>query len=840
MNASQIAETLGRSSRGSDGWFVCLAPCHEDHAPSFSVCDDPEKPGKIRTKCFAGCDGKTRAAALKARGLWPTATHRGTGKRSVYQAHKKSRRPLPAMVALVPGEVWQGPRIPSEIRATVCYHYPATGLIVARSPKPGGGKNVWQCHRKADGTIHDGKPPGVSQLPLFLTANSDPTTATGILICEGEKAAMAAAERLPGWSVLTWPGGSNSVEKACWKSLSDKTPGATVHLWPDNDAPGLECMATLGTILNGLGHGVRMVAPIGLPESKNDCADFAGSGSEFLSLIETAQPFAPDDTNTRPALYDSGDFHETEQECLRLIGAMPELFQRDGSLVTVREFATDPAGLRNGHKIDFVTVPDLKSRLAESAIWLRQTADGAKPIHPRKDYCESLLARKQWPATVRPLQGLATLPILRKDGSTHSAAGYDSATGYYLIGGTDWLEPITDPQECLEVLSDLICDFPFNNPCDKSAALLPMLTGAAMHAFEGPTPFHLVEAPRQGAGKTLLCKTAGAVILGREPFPRPFTNPEEMEKSLLGLAVGGAGLVWFDNISGRLGGQSFELALTAGRIAGRVLGLSKDTELALRPVWIGSGNNCEIANLDTARRTVRIRLAAVDRGDDFRPRHSLPTYALETRPRIVAALLGLLRNRLTRRDDSVRPVLASFEPWSDLVCGSLVQAGWPDPLASMAETLNSNSGTLEHRRLIHLVESAGSRMTSAQILQKAKSRGTDLSELATGRDIEPSPGALGRRLAKYLDAPLDDRVIRSTLDRNGLKLWWVEARGLRGSQGSFPPITREKSEKPPLSRNSGPPVETAPASPANPAPGNSDWLPQETNSYLAEPWEDLG
>jgi uncharacterized protein (DUF927 family) len=99
-----------------------------------------------------------------------------------------------------------------------------------------------------------------------------------VVLCEGEKAADAAAELLPNYVSTCWPNGSNSWHKA------DLTPlqGRDVVLWPDNDDSGKTCMATVAEKLREIGAGsVRVVALEVFkrkPVLKNDRAAFAKGG----------------------------------------------------------------------------------------------------------------------------------------------------------------------------------------------------------------------------------------------------------------------------------------------------------------------------------------------------------------------------------------------------------------------------------------------------------------------------------------------------------------------------------------------------------------------------------
>lgn len=93
--------------------------------------------------------------------------------------------------------------------------------------------------------------------PLLRLDELATRAAAPVVLCEGEKAADAAAELLPGYVVTCWPNGTNSWQKADFGPVA----GRHVLLWPDNDAPGLKCMDALAEHLRQLGAAsVRSVA----------------------------------------------------------------------------------------------------------------------------------------------------------------------------------------------------------------------------------------------------------------------------------------------------------------------------------------------------------------------------------------------------------------------------------------------------------------------------------------------------------------------------------------------------------------------------------------------------
>ncbi|MGZ0897943.1 DUF927 domain-containing protein [Pseudomonas putida] len=124
--------------------------------------------------------------------------------------------------------------------------------------------------------------------------------AAPVVLCEGEKAADAAAELWPEHVATCWPNGTNSWQKADFAALV----GRDVLLWPDNDVPGLKCMNALADHLRRLGAAtvqtVALTAFGQLPRMDDGHPTFAPGGewregddaADALSKGWTAQHLA--------------------------------------------------------------------------------------------------------------------------------------------------------------------------------------------------------------------------------------------------------------------------------------------------------------------------------------------------------------------------------------------------------------------------------------------------------------------------------------------------------------------------------------------------------------------
>lgn len=132
--------------------------------------------------------------------------------------------------------------------------------------------------------------------PLYQLDQLATRTEAPVIICEGEKAADAAALLFPDAVASTMLNGAQAPHKTDWKPLK----GRTVWLWPDNDEAGRKCMGAVSDLLSKAGAGeVRHINTavfaadgLELPE-KWDAADAvtAGWNSEAVNALRTQPDF---------------------------------------------------------------------------------------------------------------------------------------------------------------------------------------------------------------------------------------------------------------------------------------------------------------------------------------------------------------------------------------------------------------------------------------------------------------------------------------------------------------------------------------------------------------------
>lgn len=113
------------------------------------------------------------------------------------------------------------------------------------------------------------------------------------LVCEGEKAAEAAASHWPDLVAITPPHGARSPHLADWSAVK----GRRVLVWPDADEPGRAFAANVARL--ALDAGAASVAVVTVPDDFPDGWDLADASPDgwnlerLRGLIDAAEPQTP-------------------------------------------------------------------------------------------------------------------------------------------------------------------------------------------------------------------------------------------------------------------------------------------------------------------------------------------------------------------------------------------------------------------------------------------------------------------------------------------------------------------------------------------------------------------
>lgn len=471
------------------------------------------------------------------------------------------------------------------------------------------------------------------------------------------------------------------------------------------------------------------------------------------------------------------------------------VFQRGGAVVRSGLILDrSPGGeTRSSLRIMDLNEVALREIFGRVAIWLRWDAKKEEevvtscPLEVPRTY----LARGGIGCQLRVLSGVVHAPTLRSNGSILEAAGYDDQSGLLFDPRGVSFPPVPDQpthkqaMDALALLDGLLDEFPFVDPQDRSVALSMILTGLVRRSL--PTaPMHALTAPTPGTGKSYLVDTACMIATGIRGNGEGWRRGDDVENSKVldaALLAGGPVLI-LDNVEGELRGARLAQALTQPEMEVRPLGESRRITASTNTLFVVNGNNLQVA-ADLTRRTLMCRLDAGIELPETRVFRGDPVRAVEQdRGRYVTAGLTCLRAFVFAGRPGKPKPLASYEAWSDLVRGTLLWLGRPDPVGSMDIARENDPRRSEAQAVLsQWGEHVGpARTTAAQVIERANQHMEFREALLAVAGIGGSIS--GQRLGKWLKAQegklVDGLSIRRGTTSHGVATW--ELRGAEAVQ----------------------------------------------------------
>lgn len=339
-------------------------------------------------------------------------------------------------------------------------------------------------------------------------------------------------------------------------------------------------------------------------------------------------------------------------------GKLSGFFLKDGDLVHCVRYGEDGfQPVSNGHE-DFqqvkpVTVDTLVAELTSSYSFGKIDGRTGAPklvLFPRDAAAVAVHAPHNLP-NVKTLRGATTVPVVRLDGSILDQAGYDEPTGLLYepdpgmeqvrVSGAPTAEEMTEARWWID---EVIGGFPFSTPSDQVNYVTFLLTPLLRIALPGPRKLVVLDARQPGTGKTLLAKVSHMIHGGVMRGPLPAEEPELVKDIATILLNTSSPIVTYDNVEGLVRSTVLTSLLTSDRYSGRVLGSNSQLDRVNDRVWSITGNNVAIGG-DLARRCLKVDIDAGIPNPQTRTgfKHNLHQFVPQNRPRIVWALLTLIR-----------------------------------------------------------------------------------------------------------------------------------------------------------------------------------------------------
>jgi bifunctional DNA primase/polymerase-like protein len=329
-----------------------------------------------------------------------------------------------------------------------------------------------------------------------------------------------------------------------------------------------------------------------------------------------------------------------------------------------------------------------KANLLEEASGMRDHIDMEISV-PRQLVMQLLAMETLW--RMPWLEGVVEAPTMRLDGTLLTKGGYDEKTGVWyddrhIPNIPAFIDNPTrdDALRALDVLKDILDEFPFEDDVSRSVALAAIIT-AMLRRVLSFSPGFLFDAPGQSNGKTLLADVVAMIPTGREAGVAQWSgDSEEQRKSLGSIIMAGDSVVNFDNCTVPIGGGAICSVITAkGTFQDRILGGHDRMSVPVCTTFIFGGNNITVKD-DMGTRVVRCRLDAKCEFPDLRQfkRKDLLTYVKENRGKLIHAVLTIVRAHVVAGKPCVDQIKGRFGQWNEYVAAPLVWLDMPDPTAS--------------------------------------------------------------------------------------------------------------------------------------------------------------
>jgi hypothetical protein len=416
-----------------------------------------------------------------------------------------------------------------------------------------------------------------------------------------------------------------------------------------------------------------------------------------------------------------------------------------------------------------------------------------------------------------PLDQLVAAPFVRADGSLCLVNGYDRASRTYNRMARGMAERLQVPEEPSDedvraavklLLEDWLVDFPFPTQADRANALALILTPFIRGQVD-VVPIAVVDGNGPSAGKGLLAELITRLVLGTAFIPTPLPEDnDEVRKAITGAMLAGSPMLIWDEAH-TLEGTALAQLLTAPVWSDRRLGVSEMVVVPNRVTFVALGNNVA-ANGDIGRRAYRVRIHPLmerpeDRTADSFRHPDIKTWTEENRAELLSAVLVLIRAWHLAGRPAGPSDFGSFEKWSRMVGGILLNAGVPGFLEGRREWLEHSNATVDTwaTHLVWLADSFKGRTFRAQeVAQKLVQAGSDAPVPSDHRNLVSPENtvAYAQRVGRAYSQRVDQTFHGLTLVRagksNGYQFWKVtRVEEDKTDMGTFTPPSTDGVDK---------------------------------------------
>lgn len=349
----------------------------------------------------------------------------------------------------------------------------------------------------------------------------------------------------------------------------------------------------------------------------------------------------------------------------QLLARTNKYFLRGGAVVA---FSTDEEG-------ETVLEPLKPAQLAsvfESVAQLREFSrlqghDQSQPTTCSEQQAKLIQHCAEFQSVLPPLRLLAPCPVLvERDGNLVPISGYDRESGILALG-----PPVEEMHlaDAINLLSELLVDFKFASPTDRSRALAALITPALVMGRllgSGRSPLELGEADASQAGKGYRNKLVAAVY---NQFVKTVTQRKggvgSLDESFSAALIRGHNFISLDNMRGAVDSPLIESFLTEDTFEARAPYMGPVQVDPRRFILQMTSNRAEIT-VDLANRSSCVRIQKQQDDYQFRsyPEGDLLDHVRANQPRFLGAVYTVVRAWYEQGRPRTNETRHDFRPWA--------------------------------------------------------------------------------------------------------------------------------------------------------------------------------
>lgn len=452
------------------------------------------------------------------------------------------------------------------------------------------------------------------------------------------------------------------------------------------------------TIDDAIAHGKKFKTPFGqTPEEAAEVADILRWANENIPLgaIDDREEII-----TTVAIHKMADSVVTK--LIKQNETNPTIFVRGDNLTKVTD--------NNGHiSLNYIDRAKMAGLISRRFKFMAQTSGaGGSVIYVEtrcpKDVVEDVLNVPDNYDFPR-VSAIVQCPILGVDGSITTGNMYSAEHEAWVTTDVEVNVPedptAEDVDKAIAHINDLLYDFPWKSPSDRSNAFGMLVTAVTQYLIPaketelgklyGRNPMFIITKNTPGCGGTYLAHLVSILSTGTlAGLISPVEREEELSKVITTLVKSGNTTVILDNWDGDdCNKNQLAAMLTADVWKGRILGQSKEICEPYRPLVVLTGNGVA-ARDDIARRSVIIAMVTTEERpgerdeSKFRVPNLLAT-AIRDRGAYISDIFTIAKYWLKHRDfyHPSFPPMGSFEGWRDVVGGIMKLVDGDTPLFMM-------------------------------------------------------------------------------------------------------------------------------------------------------------